>query len=177
MAREGARTAFGSPQTLTVASRKGPWLGVMSADLPNGRLGWVDSRNATVTAVRTHISIRVYLARRELDLVDGSAVVRRMIVGVGSAGFDTPATRFSVTDKLLGAEFSRGYGCCILALSGHQPVTPPGWPGGNRLAIHGTDDPSYIGTPSSAGCLIGDGEDLAVLMRKVPLGAPVFIRA
>ncbi len=55
--------------------------------------------------------------------------------------------------------------------------TPAGWQGGNRLAIHGTNNPASIGVPSSAGCLHADAEDLKVLMRRVPLGTPVFIRA
>ena len=44
------------------------------------------------------------------------------------------------------------YGCCILALSGHQDNLPAGWPGGDRLAIHGG---SGIGSADSAGCLRG----------------------
>jgi lipoprotein-anchoring transpeptidase ErfK/SrfK len=55
--------------------------------------------------------------------------------------------------------------------------TPAGWQGGDRLAIHGTNDPSSIGVPSSAGCLHADADDLRYLMRRVPLGTPVFIRA
>ena len=80
-------------------------------------------------------------------------------------------------DKLSGAQYGPYYGCCILALSGHQPHTPAGWQGGDRLAIHGTDAPAAIGTPASAGCLRASDRDLRVLMRRVPLGAPVFIRA
>ena len=59
---------------------------------------------------------------------------------------------------------------------GQQPHPPPGWTGGNRLAIHGTNAPSTIGTPASAGCLRAADRDLAVLMRRVPLGTPVVIR-
>ena len=82
----------------------------------------------------------------------------------------------STTDKLDGSSYGPYYGCCVLALSGHQPNTPPGWTGGDRLAIHGTDSPSTIGTAASAGCLRGADADLRVLMAKVPLGTPVFIR-
>jgi lipoprotein-anchoring transpeptidase ErfK/SrfK len=82
-----------------------------------------------------------------------------------------------VTDKIAGSRFGPYYGCCILALSGHQPNTPPGWTGGDRLAIHGTDAPATIGTPASAGCLRAADADLRPLMAKVPLGTPVFVRA
>jgi lipoprotein-anchoring transpeptidase ErfK/SrfK len=98
-------------------------------------------------------------------------------VGIGRPGSPTPAGRFSITDKLSGGTFGPFYGCCILALSGHQTNTPAGWQGGDRLAIHGTNDPGSIGVPSSAGCLHADAEDLKVLVRRVPLGTPVLIHA
>ena len=67
------------------------------------------------------------------------------------------------------------YGCCILALSGHQTNPPSGWTGGDRLAIHGTDNPATIGTPASAGCLRASDADLQKRSSAVPLGTPVFI--
>jgi hypothetical protein len=82
-----------------------------------------------------------------------------------------------VTDKLSGYNYGAFYGCCIVALSAHQPRLPAGWTGGDRVAIHGTNVPSSIGLASSAGCPHASDADLRVLMRKVPLGAPVFIRA
>ena len=63
----------------------------------------------------------------------------------------------------------------LLALSGHQPNLPPGWTGGNRLAIHGTNAPGTVGAAASAGCLRAGDADLRVLMARVPLGTPVFI--
>ena len=80
-----------------------------------------------------------------------------------------------MTDKLPGSRFGPYYGCCILALTGHQPNLPSGWTGGDRLAIHGTDAPSSIGAASSAGCLRASDEDLRVLMATVPLGTQVSI--
>jgi lipoprotein-anchoring transpeptidase ErfK/SrfK len=82
-----------------------------------------------------------------------------------------------VTDKFSGSRYGPYYGCCIVALSAHQPNLPAGWTGGDRIAIHGTNAPWTIGVPSSAGCPHARDADLRVLMRRVPLGAPVFIRA
>jgi hypothetical protein len=81
-----------------------------------------------------------------------------------------------VTDKLPGSRYGSYYGCCILALSAHQPNLPPGWPGGDRIAVHGTDDPGSIGAAVSAGCPRARDADLRYLMRVVPLGAPVVVR-
>jgi lipoprotein-anchoring transpeptidase ErfK/SrfK len=177
LANVGSTTRFGSPTTLAAAVRRGRWLGMTSTDLPNGKLGWVQAADPALRAHRTHISIRIDLSSRRLELRDGRRTVRRASVGVGRAGSPTPTGRFSVTDKLNGGAYGAFYGCCILALSGHQVHTPPGWQGGDRLAIHGSDDPGSIGVPSSAGCLHADAEDLKVMMRRVPLGTPVVIRA
>jgi lipoprotein-anchoring transpeptidase ErfK/SrfK len=178
LARVPATTQFGSPTTLAVAATRGDWVGLTSTDLPNGRLGWVKRRRQDdFRTTTTHLSIRVDLSARKLELRNGRKTVRRVTVGIGRPGSATPSGRFSITDKLPGASYSAVYGCCILALSGHQGNTPAGWQGGDRLAIHGTNNPATIGVPSSAGCLHADAEDLRALMRRVPLGTPVFIHA
>jgi lipoprotein-anchoring transpeptidase ErfK/SrfK len=170
----GASTEFGSAQVLGVAAQRGKWLGVVTSARDNGRLAWV--RRDQVSISRTRWSLHADLSKRTLTLRRNGRGVKRLKVAIGRPGSDTPTGRFAITDKLPGTNYGPYYGCCILALSGHQPNLPPGWTGGNRLAIHGTDSPSTIGTPASAGCLRAADADLRVLMDKVPLGTPVFIR-
>ena len=43
--------------------------------------------------------------------------------------------------------------------------------------MHGTQSPETIGVAASLGCMHASERDLQRLMRTVPLGAPVFIRA
>jgi lipoprotein-anchoring transpeptidase ErfK/SrfK len=171
----GSTTEFGSPQVLGVARQRGNWLGVVTSQRDNGRLAWV--RRDQVKLARTRWSLHADLSARQLTLRRNGRVVRRLTVAIGRPGSDTPTGRFAITDKLAGTNYGPYYGCCVLALNGHQPNLPPGWQGGNRLAIHGTDSPSTIGTAASAGCLRAADADLRVLMDKVPLGTPVFIRA
>ena len=175
--RLSSRTEFGSRRFLAVAERRGRWLGVVSAERPNGRLGWVDGSARALTPYRTAISVHADLSRRRVELRDGGRVVRRFAVGIGRADYRTPTGRFAVTDKLSGRAYGGTYGCCIVALSGHQIKLPPGWPGGDRLALHGTRDQASIGNAASTGCLRGSDRDLRALLRRVPLGAPVFIRS
>ncbi len=177
VARLGARTEFGSPTTLAVAARRGRWLGVVTTRLPNGRLGWVDPAESRIVRRRTRVRVIVDLSARRLVVRRGGRVLRRITVAVGRPGSPTPRGRFAVTDKLSGSAFSSAYGCCILALSAHQPNLPPGWRGGDRIAVHGTNDPGSIGTAASAGCPRASDRDLRFLFRTVPLGAPVFVRA
>ncbi|MEA2402735.1 MAG: hypothetical protein QOK00_3138 [Thermoleophilaceae bacterium] len=170
----GTSTEFGSRQVLSVAAKRGKWLGVVTSERPNGKLAWV--RHDAVTLRRTRWSLHADLSRRTLSLRRDGRLVHRLTVAIGRAGSETPTGRFAVTDKLPGTRYGPYYGCCVLALSGHQPDTPPGWTGGNRIAIHGTDTPATIGSAASAGCLRAADADLRVLMAKAPLGTPVFIR-
>jgi lipoprotein-anchoring transpeptidase ErfK/SrfK len=176
VASVGSATEFGSPTTLAVARRSGDWLGVTATELPNNELGWVKARDPDVAQSRTRLSIHADLSERTVRLMSGRRVVHRATVAIGRPGSTTPTGRFAITDKIAGSRFGPYYGCCILALSGKQPNLPPGWTGGNRLAIHGTDDLGSVGQASSAGCLRARDEDLRPLMRRVPLGTPVFIR-
>jgi lipoprotein-anchoring transpeptidase ErfK/SrfK len=177
VARLDGRTEFGSPTTLAVAAERGRWLGVVTTHVPNGRLGWVDPRESRVRTSTTRLRVVIDLSQRRLVVRRGGEVVRRMTVAIGRAGSPTPIGRFAVTDKLPGSRYGSYYGCCILALSAHQPNLPPGWTGGDRIAVHGTSDPSSIGGAVSAGCPRASTEDMRFLMRVVPLGAPVVVRA
>jgi L,D-transpeptidase catalytic domain len=176
LASASASTEFGGQRVLSVAARRGPWLGVVATELPNGQLAWLNRRNPALHLRRTAYSLHADLSGRWLELRRRGHRVRRLTVAVGRPGSDTPTGRFAVTDKLSGSGYGPYYGCCILALNGHQPNLPAGWTGGNRLAIHGTNAPGTIGAAASAGCVRAGDADLRVLMRRVPLGTPVFIR-
>jgi len=170
-----ATTEFGSQQVLSVAARHGAWLGVVTTAVPDGRLAWI--KRAALTLRRTRWSLHADLSEHTLTLLRYGRAVHRISVAVGRPGSETPTGRFAVTDKIAGSSYGPYYGCCILALNAHQPHTPPGWTGGNRIAIHGADSPSTIGTAASAGCLRAGDADLRGLMERVPVGAPVSISA
>ena len=174
LATVSARTEFGSPQTLSVAFRKGDWIAVRSPRLGNGQLGWVHA--TPLRLLRRPVELEVDLSRRELIVRDARDVERRISVAVGAPATPTPVGRFYITDKLPGADFGAYYGCCILALSGRQPNLPEGWSGGDRLAIHGSPTPTW-GHAVSNGCLHAAEPDLRYLMKAVPLGTAVRIHA
>ena len=169
-------TEFGSRTILSVARERGRWLGVRSPDLLDDRLGWVDRRSHALTLDRTGYSIVADLSRRRVELLRGDRVTRRLPVAIGRPESPTPTGRYAVTDELAGTDFASSYGCCIIALSGHQRKLPAGWQGGDRLALHGTDAPATVGTEASAGCLRADDGAVRALMRRVPLGTPVRIK-
>jgi lipoprotein-anchoring transpeptidase ErfK/SrfK len=143
---------------------------------PNGRLAWLRADSAAIALSSTPLALHADLSRRRLELRAGRRVLGATRVGVGRRGNPTPTGRFGVTDKLGGRPYGGVYGCCILALTGRQRRVPPGWRGGDRLAIHGTTSPGSLSRASSSGCLRAADRALRSLMRPVPVGAPVFIR-
>jgi L,D-transpeptidase catalytic domain len=173
--RLSAGTAWKSPRVLGVARRRGDWIAVQAPELRNGELGWFPAEQAQLGCVSW--SLHADLSKRRLHVRKDGRTVRRFAVAVGSPDHPTPRGRFSVTDKLRVTDGASPYGCCVLALTGHQVRLPAGWPGGDRLAVHATDDRSSIGQPVSLGCMRRDSRRARWLIETIPLGTPIFIRS
>jgi lipoprotein-anchoring transpeptidase ErfK/SrfK len=169
LARVAAQTEFGSQTRLAVVERGSVWSAVLSPTLDNGVVGWV--RTDDVHFSHSSYALEVDLSKRQLSVWRSGERTRRVLIAIGRSSSPTPTGRFSVTDKLTNFN-PAAYGCCILALSGHQQNLPAGWPGGDRLAIHGG---SGIGNADSAGCLRAAEDDLRYLLATVPLGTQVVI--
>jgi hypothetical protein len=169
------RTEFNSWRVLPVVRRQGEWLGVIATQRPNGRLGWIRARD--VALGRQPYSIRIDLSKRELILRRERRVVQRVPVAIGQPSTPTPTGRFAVTDALRVNDPASPYGCCVVALSAHQPHIEQGWGGGDRVAIHATTNEYSIGRAVSHGCLRASQYYMRKLIRRVPLGTPVRITA
>ena len=170
----GRTTEFGSQRSLWVERVHGDWFGVPVAELPNGQLAWIRDDRSRIEVYETRYWILADRSAQLMELRYGDLVLERFRVTVGRPGSPTPLGNYAVTDGLAGEGVGPYYGCCVLALTGHQPNLPPDWIGGDRIAIHGT--PGAIGGATSAGCLRAADRDLVGLFARVPLGAPVFIR-
>ena len=175
LARIATRTEFGSRTALSVVRQRGDWLQVVTTEKRSGPPGWIPAARARLSG--TDYAVHVDRSARRLELRRDGKVVRRLAVAVGRPGTPTPTGRFAVTDELRPERADSPYGCCIIALSGHQTKLVAGWPGGDRLAIHHTPQPETIGQAASLGCLRARRRDLEAMMRRLPLGAPVFVRA
>ena len=99
----------------------------------------------------------------------------RFPAAVGAPASPTPPGDYFVTDRVA---FPDGgvLGTFAFGISGIQTRLPPGWSGGNQLAIHGTNLPASIGTPASAGCVRVSETALVRLEPLLRLGTPVIIR-
>src|SRR5919108_450026 len=89
VAEAGPRTEFGSARVLSVAARRGPWLGVVATEMPNGRLAWLHARNRGLGFRRTAYSLHADLSGRWIELRRGGRRIRRITVAVGRPGSET----------------------------------------------------------------------------------------
>jgi lipoprotein-anchoring transpeptidase ErfK/SrfK len=175
MAKVPAKTEFGTPTVLAALAERGNWLKVMATQLPNSRSAWIPT-SAAGSIVASRWRLTADLSRRTVTVVRDGRVVRRFPVAIGKPTTPTPIGRFAVTDKLDFIGGSSAYGCCALALTGHQTHIEPGWSGGDRLAIHGTRQVGTIGAAASFGCLRARDEDVRWIVHHVYLGSIVRIR-
>ncbi|HEX6651696.1 MAG TPA: L,D-transpeptidase [Thermoleophilaceae bacterium] len=173
--RLSSRTEWGSPRILGVIRRRGDWVSVQAPELDNGEVAWMETSQARLDCV--HWEMRANLKKKRLYVQHNGKTVRSFVIAVGRPGNSTPLGRFSVTDKLRVTDPGSPYGCCVLALSGHQTNLPPSWPGGDRLAVHATKELSSIGKAASLGCMRVTSAQARWLIRTIPLGTPLFVKA
>ena len=167
--RIGRQTSFGTPTSLAVTHVAGRWAEVISSALPNGTHAYVPLADVSMT--HDPIALEVDLSRHLLRVWRTGRLLRIVAVATGSRASPTPMGRFAITDKLTSFD-TYAYGCCVLALSGHQEQLAPGWTGGDLLAIHGG---AGVGQSVSNGCLHARRNDLRWLLRHVPLGTQITI--
>jgi hypothetical protein len=173
--RLSAKTEWGSPRIFGVVRRRGDWISVQAPELRNNEAAWMRVDRARLDCVRW--SMHVDLSRRRMTVERDGTTVRRFEIAVGRKGNPTPRGRFTVTDKLRVSDPGSPYGCCVLALTGHQSRLPASWPGGDRLAVHATKELSSLGRPASLGCMRVTSTQARWLIKTIPLGAPLFVRA
>ena len=151
-----------------VVRRQGAWLAVQAPELKNGQVGWLRASDATLET--TPWSLHADLSSKRIEVRKEGRRMRSFSIAIGNPQNPTPKGRFSVTDKLKVTDANSPYGCCVLALSGHQVDLPPDWPGGDRLAVHATRDISSIGKPVSLGCMRSEVRQRALADQHHPAG-------
>jgi lipoprotein-anchoring transpeptidase ErfK/SrfK len=148
------------------------WLKILVPVRPNGASGWVQKSDVSIRRVRERIVVD--LSDRLLVHTRNGKVVHRFTVGIGTPSTPTAPGRFYVWAQVPQADPAGPYGVFALGLSGFSEVLL-NWPGGGRMAIHGTSDPSDRGQMVSHGCVRVYNPQMRQLER-VPLGTPVIIR-
>lgn len=162
-----------TPMLVAGARRVGSeaWYEVYLPLRPNGSTAWLRGRDVKLR--ERDERIEVDLSERTLRyLVDGE-LVERFRVGVGTSATPTATGTFYVWLKVPYEDPHPAYGIMALGLSGFSDVLTD-WPGGGRMAVHGTWNAADRGRAVSHGCVRVHNQDMTALVH-VPLGTPVVI--
>ena len=167
-------TNFKSPTILAVAARKPGWV-LVRTSVEKHHVGWLPlSAGHLFSEPRT---IVIDLSKQTLSVFHRGQRTDTYKVAIGTDATPTPRGKFAVTDRLTTGDRNSDYGCCILALTAHQPKIAQGWGGGDRVAIHATPHTWTIGKKVSHGCVRATNAALRQLMRHARLGMPVTIHS
>jgi lipoprotein-anchoring transpeptidase ErfK/SrfK len=136
--------------------------------------GWIPLHG--LDRAQTFVHVDVDLSEHRVRVYKHDDLLYTVPGAIGSSSSPTPPGAYVVTDRV---PFSSGsaLGTFAFGISGIQPHLPAGWSGGNQLAIHGTNDPSSIGTSASAGCVRVSEWALDRFKPLLRLGTPVIIHA
>jgi lipoprotein-anchoring transpeptidase ErfK/SrfK len=171
------RTAEGRrlPVVLRVVQRREGWLRVELPVRPARSTGWVRARD--VSLARNPFEIVIRRTDHRLLVTEHGRRVLQAPIAVGRAVSPTPRGSYFVTDLLRPPNPDGEYGPYALGLSAYSPIYTSFAGGDGQVGIHGTNDPSVIGTDVSHGCIRVANDVVRRLARLVPLGTPVEIRA
>lgn len=153
-------------------TRRGVWIHVRLATLPNGRTGWVPRKLLSDwKEVRTHLVVD----RRRLraTLYRRGKVVFRAPVGIGLPRWPTPPGKFFVRNQLYGFG-NPVYGPIAFGTSARSPVLTD-WPGGGFIGLHGTNQPGILPGRVSHGCIRFKNPHILRLAKLMPVGTPLTV--
>jgi lipoprotein-anchoring transpeptidase ErfK/SrfK len=165
----------GAPLVFLVEQTQGEWLHVLLPIRPNGSTGWVKASDVTVADNPYSVDIR--LAEHRLVVTKGEEVIADEAIGVGTSDTPTPGGKYYIKELLQPPDPNGPYGHYAYGLSGFSNVLAEFNGGDGVIGIHGTNDPSSIGSDVSHGCIRLTNEAIDALVPILPLGTPVHIEA
>ena len=164
-----------TPLTFLVEEQDGEWLNVHLPVRPNGTTGWIDADD--VGLMSTDMRVEVMLDTFMVTVYQGDEAVLESSIGVGRGDRPTPGGVYYIRELLQPPNPDGLYGPFAYGLSGYSPVLDEFNGGEAIIGIHGTNDPSSIGTLASSGCIRLPNDAITELVTEVgiPLGTPVYI--
>lgn len=162
------------PLVLLVRKRGTRWLKVDLPTRPNQSSGWIRTKRAKLRS--NPYRVRVDLTEHRLTVFRGARAIVKRRIGVGRALSPTPTGRYYITDLIKAEDPTQVYGPYAFGLSGHSPVYTTFGSGDGQIGLHGTNDPSGLGSDVSSGCIRIGNRIITKLAKRLPLGTPVLIR-
>jgi lipoprotein-anchoring transpeptidase ErfK/SrfK len=140
------------------------WTKVYLPVRPNGTTGFVRADDVDVSTNRFRVEVE--LTGHRLRLFDGDEKVLEEDIGVGTSNTPTPGGVFYIRSLI--ASTDPVYGTYAFGLSGFSDVHESFNGGPGDIGIHGTNDPSTIGTDVSNGCIRLRDETVVHLAEVLP---------
>ncbi|MBA3655028.1 MAG: L,D-transpeptidase [Actinobacteria bacterium] len=167
-------TEDGAPLIFLVQDQKPGWYYVILPVRPNGSVGWI--RADDVTTSKHYYRIEVDLTAHRITVKHRDGVFLEEKIGVGRGPTPTPIGVFYTKELLRPPNPDTAYGAYAYGLSGYSNVLTDFAGGDGVVGIHGTNDPSTLGTDVSHGCIRLSNEAITRLAKYLPLGVPVIIK-
>jgi lipoprotein-anchoring transpeptidase ErfK/SrfK len=166
-------TPDGAPLVFLVRDQQPGWYQVLLPIRPNGSVGWVEA--TAVTTTKHEFRIVVELGAHHITVFHRDGVFYEGPVGIGKGPTPTPIGVFYTKELLQPPNPNTAYGAYAYGLSGYSNVLTDFAGGDGVVGLHGTNDPSTIGTDVSHGCIRLTNEAITRLAKNLPLGVPVVI--
>ena len=170
-------TATGSPlvfRAVDGGATGEEWIDVYLPIEPNGSTGWV--RRDEVSLTNNPYRIEIDRASYSLQVYELDELLVDTTIAVGTGDTPTPVGEFYLLELLAPPDPTGPYGPYAFGLSGFSEVlTEFGGSDQAIIGIHGTNDPSSLGTDVSHGCIRLENDVIEELALTLPLGTPVRI--
>jgi lipoprotein-anchoring transpeptidase ErfK/SrfK len=163
------------PLVLLVRQAVPGWLQVYLPVRPNHSTAWIREAGARISYDPYRVGVNLH--RHRLLLWRGKRLVARHQIGVGKVATPTPPGTYYVIELFRLSDPGGPFGPYALGLSAYSNVLQSFGGGPGQIALHGTNDPSSIGSNLSHGCIHLRNGEIARLARLLPLGTPVDISA
>lgn len=171
-------TAVGSPLVFRAVDGStdgnSEWIEVHLPVQPNGTTGWI--RRAEVSLSNNPYRIEIDRATYSLQVFRRNTLWLETPIAVGTGDTPTPVGDFYLLELLAPPDPTGPYGPFAFGLSGFSEVLESfGGADTAIIGLHGTNDPSSIGTNVSHGCVRLENSVIEQLAQTLPLGTPVLI--
>jgi lipoprotein-anchoring transpeptidase ErfK/SrfK len=142
---------------------------------PNGSTGWVNASDVTVTGIPYRIEVGI--SEHRIRVFKDEEIIVDEPVGVGRTDRPTPGGVYYLKELLQPPDPNGPYGIYAYGLSGFSNVLQSFNGGAGVIGIHGTNEPSAIGSDVSSGCIRLQNDVINRLVNEIglPLGTPVEI--
>lgn len=161
------------PLVFSATKRRDGWLKVELPVRPNGSTGWIREQDVNLTV--TDWSVKMDLSDHVISVRHKDKTYGEWSIGLGQPDTPTPPGDYYVTELIQPKQPDTIYGAYVFVLSGYSEKLTRFAGGNGELGLHGTNDPSGLGSDVSHGCIRLRNSVITKLTERLPLGTPIQI--